>query len=359
MRVVLKKNFFVEKEKLFLNVEDLKVFTFRFETGMEALRIQNDLGYIIVLPFKGQMIWEAKFHGRLLNMSRVAKYEPKFTDHYLSGAFGTYFFHCGALRMGVPEKDDDHPVHGELPYADYDEAELIVDKNEKGIYVGIGGLFRYNRGFGPCYEARPLTKVYSKSSLMDISIRIDNLSGYPMELMYMAHINSRPVDNARLVQCNPWTPEDMPLYVPETFDMPDDFRKMADEIRKDPRLTEVLKPGEVYKPEVTFYLDAPRVDQDGWTHFMQVLPDGSADVLRYKPSELNHALRWLCRNEDHDAVGMAFPSTANVEGYTKEKAAGRVRELPPKGSFSMSLTVGCVDKEAAEKEEALIKKIMA
>jgi hypothetical protein len=359
MRVVLKKNFFVEKEKLFLETEDLKVSLYKYETGIEALRIQNDLGYIIVLPFKGQMVWEAMFNGRLLNMSRVGKYQPKPADHYLFGAFGTYFFHCGALRMGVPGEGDDHPVHGELPYADYDEAELVVGTDEKGTYVGIGGVFRYNRGFGACYEAHPLTKVYSRSSLMDISLRIDNLSDYPMELMYMAHLNCRPVDNARFVQCHAWTPQDMPLYVPKNFEMPDDFRQMADKIRANPKLTEALTPGVVYKPEVTFYLNAPRVDEDGWTHFMQVLPDGTADVLRYKPSELNHALRWLCRTGDQDAISLAFPSTANVEGYNIEKKSGRVRELPPKGSFSMSLTAGCLNKEDAAKEEALIQRIMA
>ena len=359
MRVVLKKNYFVEKEKLFLETEDLKVFIYKYETGIEALKIQNDLGYIIVLPFKGQMIWEAKFNGRLLNMSRVDKYEPKPANHYLFGAFGTYFFHCGALRMGVPAKDDDHPVHGELPFADYDEAELVVGTDEKGTYVGIGGVFRYNRGFGPCYEAHPLTKVYSRSSLMDISIRIENHSNSPMELMYMAHLNSRPVDNARFVQCHAWTQQDMPLFVPRNFEMSDDYRQMTDKLKADPRLTEVLKPGVMYEPEVSFNLNAPRVDEDGWTHIMQVLPDGTADVLRYKPSELNYALRWLCRTADQDAMSMAFPSTSGVEGYNIEKKEGRVRELPPKGSFSMSLTAGCLSKEDAAKEEALIQKIMA
>ena len=359
MRVRLHKRYFSEKEKLFLEEEDIKVFLYKFETGMEAIRIQNDLGHIIVLPYKGQMIWEAMFNGRLLNMSRVEKHQPKFTKHYLSGAFGTYFFHCGALRMGVPSAEDDHPVHGELPYADYDEAELVVGTNEKGTYVGIGGVFRYNRGFGPCYEAHPLTQVYSRSSLMDISLRIENRSNDPMELMYMAHLNSRPVDKARFVQCNPWTPEDMPLFIPRNFDATDDYKQFTDKLRSNPRLTEVLEPGVMYTPEVSFHLNAPRVDEAGWTHIMQVLPDGTADVLRYKPSELDYALRWLCRTTNQDAISMAFPATASVEGYTIEKREGRVRVLPPKGSFSMSLTAGCLNEEDAKKEEALIQKIMA
>jgi len=366
MRVTLKKNYFVEKEKLFLEVEDIKVFLYKFETGIDALRIENSLGYIIVLPFKGQLIWEAKFNGRILNMHRIDKYEPKPSDFYLGAAFGTYFFHCGALRMGCPVPGvDDHPLHGELPYADYDEAELQVGTDEKGTYVGIGGLFRYNRGFGSCYHAYPLTKVYSKSSQMDISIQIENRSNYPMELMYMAHLNSRPVDNARIVQCNPWTPEEMPsrdltrVYVPGVTTSPE-FLAQADRIKKDPRLTEVFRPEEVhlYKPEAGFYLEGPRVDADGWTRIMQVLPDGTADILRYKPSELDRALRWICRTADQQGFALAFPSTADVEGYTEEKRLGHVKELAPRSSFYTSITVGCLNREEAEKEEAIIKKIM-
>jgi len=119
-----------------------------------------------------------------------------------------------------------------------------------------------------------------------------------------------------------------------------------------------MRPGEVYKPEVGFYLDAPRMDADGWTRIMQVLPDGTADILRYKPAELNHAMRWVCRTADQQGFSLAFPSTANVEGYTEEKRLGHVRELPPQASFHTSITVGCLSKEEAETEEAMIQKIM-
>jgi hypothetical protein len=115
----------------------------------------------------------------------------------------------------------------------------------------------------------------------------------------------------------------------------------------------------MYAPEVSFLLSAPRVDAEGYTHIMQVLPDGTADVLRYKPSELTRGMRWLCRTPDQDAISMAFPSTSGVEGYRIEKEAGRVKELQPGESFSMSLTAGCLNKEDATAEEALIDKIMA
>ena len=41
---------------------------FRYDCGIEALRICNARGEIIVLPFKGQQIWRAGFDGRDLTM---------------------------------------------------------------------------------------------------------------------------------------------------------------------------------------------------------------------------------------------------------------------------------------------------
>jgi hypothetical protein len=156
MRIILRRNFFTDKEKLFLETEDLKVSVFKYETGIEALRIQNDLGHILVLPFKGQLIWEAVFNGRELNMYRINKKEPKPSNFYLDSAFGSYFFHAGAMAVGNPGEGNTHPLHGELPYADYEEAALIIGDDDTGHYVGLTGLFTYNRGFGPCYEARPI-----------------------------------------------------------------------------------------------------------------------------------------------------------------------------------------------------------
>jgi len=217
MKIVLKRNYFTDKETVFLEAEDLKVSLFKFETDVEAVRVQNEFGYIIVLPFKGQEIWEASFNGRIINMYRVGKHAPKKNGAlFLDSSYGVFFFHCGALRMGCPAIDDDHVLHGELPYADYDEAELIIGTDGRGFYAGVTGKYIYNRGFGPCYEAHPVAKLYSNSTVIEIGMRIDNLSNYPMELMYMAHLNFRPIPHSRIVQCNPWTEEDMPLreYIP-------------------------------------------------------------------------------------------------------------------------------------------------
>jgi hypothetical protein len=355
--IVLRKTFFTDKESEFVSLEGLTASLFRFETGVEAIRVQNDLGHIVVLPFKGQMIREAVFGGRTLNMSRENKIIPKKNGNFfLEDAYGSFYFHCGALRMGSPAADDDHPLHGELPYADYDEAELVVGNDEKGHFIGITGRFTYNRGFGPCYEAWPLIRMYAGASLLEISIRIDNLSNYPMGLMYMAHTNFRLVENARIVQSNAWTPEAMPLcdYGPTHFAAADGYVETCARLKRDPGLTKVIEPGIPYDPEACFYLEAPVTDSDGWAHVMQVLPDGTADFIKYKPSELRYAMRWISITKDQRAVGLAFPSTSKNEGYKSEKRNDRVQILAPKSSFETAILVGYLDREAAEKEERFI-----
>ena len=37
------------------------MFGFKYESGIEAIKICNKKGFIIVLPFYGQIIWDAEF----------------------------------------------------------------------------------------------------------------------------------------------------------------------------------------------------------------------------------------------------------------------------------------------------------
>lgn len=359
MRIPLKKYFFTEKEQLFFESNGLKVFLFRYETGIEAVRLENEKGYLIVLPYKGQMIWEAFFGGRTLTLDRVGKGEPQNVDYFLD-SWGSFFFHCGALRMGCPAADDDHPLHGELPYADYQRAEIVAGIDEKkGEYIGLTGARIYNRGFGDCYEARPLVKVYRGSTLIDIAIDIQNLASYPMELMYQAHLNFRAVENGRIVQSFPWDPKDMQIRVtlPRHFKVDPDYKELVDKLKKDPKYSEILRPGDLYKPEVTFYMYNASVDEQGNAHLMQVHPDGSADFMKYRPSVLEHSVRWITKFKDQHGLGLAFPSTCNPEGYNAERKKGHVKTLEGGQTWHMDLTCGYLDPEEAKREEAFIMEL--
>lgn len=366
MKISLRKNYFTEpvlsvvegKGRTFIDFENLKITLFMYESGIHGVKLANESGHIIVLPFKGQQVWNVFFGGRQLNMKTMYQ-EPKNTDHFLN-TYGCFVMHCGPLRMGCPGPEDDHPLHGALPYADYDEAAVVVGEDEKGQYVGITGLYDYNRAFGDKYHARPLVKLYEGSSLVDISMTIENYSSYPMELMYMCHVNFRPVDYGRIVQSVDWAKENMELrtVIPEHVKVSQGFKDFLDRLEENPKLTEVIKSEDEYNPEIVFFIRSPKVDEHGWSHYMQVHPDGSADYVRYKPEELTHNTRWISRTKDQEGLGLALPTTCDPEGYTAEKKKGNIKEIPAKSAVSFSIVAGYLEKEEAKDMEMLIGKLV-
>jgi hypothetical protein len=99
----------------------------------------------------------------------------------------------------------------------------------------------------------------------------------------------------------------------------------------------VLDPGLPFDPEVVFAIDY-LADQSGWAHSLMVHPDGVADYVTHRPSELPRFARWICRTADQDAIGFE-PGTCGVEGYTIEKAAGRYTPLAPGATFHAEIGV--------------------
>jgi hypothetical protein len=109
--------------------------------------------------------------------------------------------------------------------------------------------------------------------------------------------------------------------------------------------------------EVVIFLDY-LADEQGWAHALQVHPDGSADVVRHRTDQLEHALRWICRTPDQDAIGFE-PATAEGTGFTSEKKKGNVKYLPAGGVFHCDLQIGVLSADETQKEEILIQKTLA
>ena len=66
MKIRLNEPAFTDREMLFADAGELKAYIFRYESGICAVKIENSKGYITVLPFDGQMVWDAVFCGRSL-----------------------------------------------------------------------------------------------------------------------------------------------------------------------------------------------------------------------------------------------------------------------------------------------------
>ena len=353
----LERALFDSAERVLLEFGDLRAVSFRYDSGVEGLRLENRKGHIVLLPFQGQQIWDAVFQGRSLKMVNFFD-QPRDTEALLD-SYGPFLFHCGALRMGAPGPDDDHPLHGELPGAHYDEARLLFGNDDEGAYIGLTGVYRYQKAFGSKYEAKPVVKLRPGSSVLDVSITIENKANKPMELMYMCHVNFFPADNAEIVQPATWTPEDMQVRssIPSHVTPTPEFLEFLEELKKNPERTKVLRPEDTYDPEIVFFIKNLRSDKNGNTHLLQKHPDGTADYISYNVEDLNHTVRWILSHEDQKVNGMALPATCGPEGYHREKEKGNVRSIEGKGSRRFSVRVGALGSHDAKQMEKTISSL--
>lgn len=353
----LAPQFFSENERTLLESGPFVASTFLYETGVAALRLRNEQGELIMLPFQGQQIWSATFGGRNITMRSMFD-QPNATQNYLN-TYGGFLLHCGALTMGVPAKEDNHPLHGELPNAPYRKAQVILGEDEGGQYIGLSGEYQHTIAFTCNYVARPLVKLYAGASTCHISITIENLKKTPMDLMYMAHVNFRPVDNSRLVYSAPCTPEHARVRksIPSHVQPTPAYLAFLQELQRNPKQHNVLRPDLAFDPEVVLTLDY-QADAEGWAHTMQVHPDGNADYIRHRPAQLDQGVRWICRTPDQDALGMVLPATAEPEGYTAEKAKGHVKTLAGGASFTCEMEAGVLSAAEATQMETKISNIL-
>ncbi|NBR12392.1 MAG: DUF4432 family protein [Alphaproteobacteria bacterium] len=345
LRIELTDNMFGEKERQLLTMGALRVSTFRYDNGIAALRVANARGELIILPFKGHQIWRCSFDGRELAMKSMFD-EPVDTRSYLE-TYGAFFIHCGLTGMGAPGPEDRHPLHGELPNAPFQRAYLDCDETAKTLTVG--GVYHYTVAFTVNYRATSTYKIHEAETLFDAKLDVENLMQIPMDLMYLAHANFRPVDGGELLYTAKKSPETVRVRqsIPGHITPKPGYREFIADLAKDPSLHHMLKAGQGYDPEIVFYIDMES-DKEGYAHAMLKRPDGFADYIRYKPSEVRKCVRWISRTGDQDAIGMAFPATSEPEGYKAEKAKGNVVTLDPKGHWSVSMRLGSLTKAEVE-----------
>jgi hypothetical protein len=348
---------FRDGERVLVQHGRLAASGFLFSSGVCGVRLKNELGNVILLPFQGQQVWSAEFGGRNLAMRSLFT-EPRPVHEFLEN-FGGLLLHCGATAMGSPSKEDTHPLHGELPNAPYSTAFLAIGEDERGEYIGLGGEYVHIVAFGSCYSARPSLRLHGGSSLLAMSMTISNLRNSPMELMYLAHINFRPVDDGRLVYSAPCDPEHIHVRssLPGFIQPRAGYLEFIEELKHHPEKHNVLRAELIFDPEVVFgirYL----ADAQGWAHCMQVHPDGSADYVRHRPDQLDHGIRWISRTADQDALGFE-PATAEVEGYLAEKRKGNIKVLPPKGQFHCNVEFGALSPREVKDVEARIEEALS
>ncbi|ODT11887.1 MAG: hypothetical protein ABS35_41150 [Kaistia sp. SCN 65-12] len=352
-RVTLLPEQFTRAETVLASYAGLTASTFRYSTGVAGLRIDNGIGSMELLPFQGQQIWDATFHGRRLTMGSMFD-EPEPTQSYL-GTYGGLFLHCGATAMGNPSPADNHPPHGELPNALYHSAELLIGEDENGPFMGLSGRYQHAVAFTHKYVATPTVRLHAGSARIHLEMEIRNLKGAPMDLMYLAHVNFRYVPGARIVDTVADQTKGYRIrsLLPPEETLTEEYKRIREAVLAEPALHKHLDGGQQVEPEIVMAMDAA-TDPSGWSHALQVLEDGSADFISYRPDELGHAIRWMVRNADQEALGLVLPATAEADGYLAEKAKGNLLRLATGETFRCQLVFGALAPDEVPTFERVI-----
>lgn len=341
--IALGKSWFGPKETTVVESGEFSASLFTFSTGIEAVRIRNARGEAVILPYLGQHIWSAVFDGRPLKMFSLFE-EPR-PAASIRDTYGMFMYHCGMLRLGNPTPEDDHPLHGEMPTAKFHTAAIELGEDAEGQYIGVTGAYRYRMGFGDDYDAMPSVRLRAGKGVMDIAMRVHNVGHYPMDLMYMAHINFLAGDDARITQSSGWTVEDMILRtsIPAHIKPSPEYLAFMDKLKRDPGATRVMRKEDLYDPEIVFFLRNVLPGKDGQARFLQTHADGTSDYVSYDPANLKRHVRWILKNKHQRVIGL-LPATCEPEGYTAEKKKGNVETLGPGETRIFNIKAGLLSK---------------
>ena len=347
MMVYLCEGDFSGKERPFAESGEFRAVAFRYATGVAALKVSNRRGSFTILPFLGQMIWRCDFDGRELTMKSIYD-EPKDCKACFNESYGCFIMHCGLTAMGNPTSEDTHVGHAELPIIRYGEAYLEFGEDKAGEYVAVGGTAFHDMCFPYNYSFSPRVVLRKGAAKLEISATARNLKDLPLEYYYLCHVNHRPVDGSRI--------EESPLSRPPIInhEVPDDYYKpWADatnrwlaKLDQDFKAQSVVgAKGESYRPEiVNCYFH--KADRSGWAFVRQMFPDGGGVFVRYRPSELPYATRWIARTKDEDAMGMCLPATAEHKGRAYCRAHGQQRFLAPGAGVTFHIETGLLPPSA-------------
>ncbi len=325
--VALRRASFGEKEREAVRHGGLTASLFRYDTGIEAIRLSNARGSVIVLPYLGQIVWSAVFDGVELAMQSMFR-EPR-PAKVIVETYGCLAYHAGLLRNGVPSPADTHALHGEMPCAEMDEAGIACGTDERGPWIAVTGLREYAMGFGAHYRATPRVVLRDGETGCQIVMEVENLSGAPMDLMYMCHVNFAFSEGARIVQPVPFTPEHVAArtVIPGHVVPNPDYRALLDELAVNPARMRALSEPHRYDPEQVFYIKGLKRGADGLVHFMLARREGDAFAIAWDPEAMPHTIRWILANSDQRVAAFAMPATCEPEGYLAEKRKGNVRAL--------------------------------
>ncbi|WP_114766843.1 aldose 1-epimerase family protein [Vibrio rhodolitus] len=332
-KIPLYKEQFQAQKTLLAQSEHFEVFAFKYNLGVEAIEIKNSQGHLVILPFMGQMIWDAEFLDTDLCMKNMFR-EPKPAKSIVE-TYGCFAFHAGMIRMGCPTPQDDHVLHGEMPCAAMDFAWLEVSEEQ----ITLAGSYEYVMGFGDHYLATPSVTLGKDASLFDIRMAVKNLASVEMPLQYMCHINAAFIEGAVMTQNIPGSAFNLRESVPAHVKPTQQWLAFNEALKGAPPVSTLDQP-EMYNPEIVYCLDNVAQYVDKAQFKMQV--GNKTLVTEFSTQEFNSVIRWILRSGDQQVAAYALPATCRPEGFLTAKQKGTLIYLAPQEERSFTVRTGIV-----------------
>lgn len=359
-RMNIRPEFFSDRPVDLVSCGSLSVRAFRYETGIDALKVSNGVASLVVLPYVGMQVWFVTFRGRDFtqrSMFDMPQDTTKFGDTY-----GGFLYHCGLNNINGPaDGEADYPMHDVLPFARYRDVFIETGEDERGRYLALGGTFVYRNSQELHWAYRPQLLLHEDSTIVDMSATIENRRSHPLDYLWLCHMNWRGVDGSYFVYSCPVDEEHVQVVPTELGGDTSRARAIhawSQRLVDDPCLADTLGvEGEVYDPELCInyrYL----TDEKGWAHAMQVMPEGDACYVGWDTSKAPYALRWLCRTGDEDGVGIALPSTGTCHSSTYQREHGLFNTLEPHTSDQISWKFGYLNADETTDMAGRIARIL-
>lgn len=330
----LYKDAFKEQSRVLIENDEFTISSFKYPTGVEALKVQNSRGYLTFLPFEGLMIWEAVFDGFDLKMKNTFKWP--YPGKQITDSYGPFQFHSGLLASGNPGPEDDHYAHGEFPLSQMDSSYVEV----KDDSVTISSQVEYVKGFGDHYFANPSVTMTKGSALFDIRMFVKNLSEYQeMPLQYLTHINYKFVEGAKITQNISDDAFELRTSIPDHIHPTKEWLAFTDKVAKSGKLINDLDDITHFDPEIVFFGDKLNEFVDDAEFKMQMDNKHTVKVA-FNTTQFPDVTRWLMYNPDLQVAAFALPATSRTEGRTAAKKNGTLIMLKPQESRSFKVTTG-------------------
>ena len=335
-KIFLDRSFFTKKEQVIVDNADFKITLFRYPSGIESVKIHNGRGYVELLPYMGQIIWDAAFDGISLRLKNIFK-QPK-PATCIVDTYGCFAFHSGLLANGCPAPEDTHPMHGEFSCATMDNAWIVFSDNS----VSLVSQYEYCQGFGYHYIAQPSVTLGKNATRFKIHMEVTNCTYTEMPLQYMCHMNYAYVDQGRISSNIPATAFKLRESVPSHVHPTEKWLAYNEEIKllqKHGKSLSVLDQPDMYDPEIVFMAD--HIDQYGSNVSVEIdSPKGYGFRTELSTKDFTSATRWIMKNDDLQVAAFVLPATCRPEGFTAAKKAGTLLYLQPNEKKEFTVVTG-------------------